>query len=103
MSAATWNKIEQAYPEAKEGAIPNTERVEAVLAVAKVLGVNPAEAAGLTDRQREWMEAIERLPAAIEDNTLNVIRGLGGEAPQSPTPAEEKSDPSKSLRGRRSR
>lgn len=100
LTTRTLGKIAQAanlpLPGGAVGSIPDQMRLAALRAVAAALGVD-ISAANLTGRQREWLAAIERIPATIENQALELLRGMA-DASSSP---EEEGHPSKSSRRRR--
>lgn len=101
LSASTFDKLERAYgqilPLDNERQLPIDLRIKALQAVANALSVTPAVASLLTERQREWLEAVEKLPATAEDQALNMVRVIG----EAGIAANQQSSPSESSRRRR--
>lgn len=104
LSARTLDKLTgvvggAAPVDAANDTLPKQLRVAAVLAVAKVLEVAPGDLAHSSERQLEWFQAIERLPATAEDQALQLVRGIGDAG----AAANQHSRPSKRLGSRRGR
>lgn len=73
--------------------LSDADRIEAVNAVAQVLGVDLPE---LTPRILRWLDVIEHIPPAAEQNAFELLAGLR----QPSRPAEEDASPSEPGRRR---